>query len=118
MANCIKTEKVKRYNTIIKSYCKDVEINTHKVLGSYTVKSIRKYSFYTEVDIEFSGKLYVRFMKKTDWFNTSELLSSKASVIKVNRLLRNSIFKEIKDYLNTFHVELGGIYSIKKIKHV
>lgn len=118
MAICIKTEKLKKYHSTIKSYCKNIEINSDKVSGTYSVKSIRKYKYYTEVDIELNAKIYVRFMRKLDWFSTTELLKSRASLIKINRILRRSIYPEIRSYLETFHVELGGTYSIKKIKHV
>jgi hypothetical protein len=100
----------------------DAEISVHneRLKGSFKITHYRKYVFREEVDIEFNGELFAmrssldgRKWHKSDIYN--ERCTSK---IKVNKMIRRSLFNEVKHYCAYFGISLRYAEDLKKVKWV
>ena len=96
-------------------------VKNHSISGYFILKGFRSYNFHHEVDLEFHGLINVTFDGKKDWYDSS-LLNKKTrrgfsvSKIKVNRMIRKSIFPDVKALMRYFNVELSCYNDIKKFK--
>ena len=112
---CITDDDSKAIKKLVKKYSKK-EINSFndRLRGSFTIVGFRKYQFTNEVDIEFNGDLCARTnsVRNVDWFK-SEIYGKKGiSKIKVNKLIKRSIFNEVKDQAAYFGINLRYMTEI------
>lgn len=117
----LKTPESKKRREVLKKFLKDVEVNTKNIRGKFSVVGYRKYSFYEEVDVVFDGQFFGRYKGKNDWIHSSVLENRKetrVSLIKVNKILRRNLFKDIEIHCKYFSVDVRDYSSIKKINWV
>lgn len=115
MPKMIRTEDAKATRKLLLKNSQ-VKIDTSEIRGMVNLKNFRKYNFTDQVDLEFSGEIYVFFKGKRSWVSTSLLVNENVSKIKVNKFIRKRLYKTLKDYLNFFSVRLNYYTDIKKIK--
>lgn len=105
---------------LVKKYGKKITVK-HSILdGTFTILNIRKYQNYTEVDVVFEGLVLCTINRKREWYDSKiqdkDYVGFKISKIKLNRLIRKTIYKDIKDFLNYFCIKGLKRYSyISKI---
>ena len=131
MLKAKKTKETQGTKKLLLKYLSSIPVKNNNVDGKFKVTGYRKLfsenlTFRTdfnreEVDLEFSGKLFVFWDGKRQWVG-SELLNKKnsrglsASKIKINRMIRKAIIKDLTLHANYFSVNLGYYDSIKKFK--
>lgn len=93
----------------------EIPVQNNYLDGVIKINSYRKYSFSSEVDVVFEGKIFVRVNRTSEWFDTSIYNKHKISKIKLNRFLRKNCLLEIKHRLNYFDICLRDYSNIKKI---
>ena len=95
----------------------EIPISTNYLDGTITITNFRMYGLYSEVDVTFTGKIYVRIgREKRDWHSTTILKTHNISKVKLNRFLRKSSLFEVQVRMNYFGVDLRDYYNIGKIK--
>ena len=118
---CISDDDSKVIKKSLKKFSKR-EINSFndRLRGSFTIVGFRKYQFTNEVDIEFNGDLCARTNSfvDTEWFKSDIYGNKGISKIKVNKLIKRSIFNEVKDQAAYFGINLRYITEIKKINWI
>jgi hypothetical protein len=98
-----------------------ISVETDKLIGTFKVVGYRKYSYYEEIDVEFTGKIQARVKwGKLEWFDSSILTDKNRNVskIKVNRFIRRVCYPNIKTQMNYFGVKISQFTSIKKLKWI
>lgn len=114
----IKNEEVKSIKKALKKFSeKEILLNNGRLKGSFKISAYRKYEFEDEVDIEFKGEIYARYNnKESQWFKSDIYNAKGTSKIKVNKLIKNNIFNEVKSQCSYFGINLKLLSDIKKIK--
>ncbi len=116
----ITDEVTKATKKFLKQYPeRELSPYTHNVRGSFVITGFRRYGYHDEVDIEFKGDIYVRYgvLSPTQW-HSSEILKQRASLIQVNKFLRQNLINEVRDYCAYFGIKLTYAQNIKKVKWV
>jgi hypothetical protein len=118
---CISDDDSKAINKSLKKFSKrEIASFNDRLRGSFTIVGFRKYQFTNEVDIEFNGDLCARTNSfvDTEWFKSDIYGNKGISKIKVNKLIKRSIFNEVKDQAAYFGINLRYITEIKKINWI
>lgn len=118
---CINNEDSKVTKKLLKKFSKkDIASFNDKLRGSFNIVGFRKYQFTNEVDIEFNGEICARHnsFNNSKWFKSDIYGQNGVSKIKVNKLIKRSIFNEVKDQAAYFGINLKYIEEIKKIKWI
>jgi hypothetical protein len=118
---CISDDDSKVINKSLKKFSKrEIDSFNDRLRGSFTIVGFRKYQFNNEVDIEFNGDLCARTNSfvDTEWFKSDIYGKKGISKIKVNKLIKRSIFNEVKDHAAYFGINLRYITEIKKINWI
>ncbi len=118
---CIGDDDSKVIKKSLKKFSKrEIGSFNDRLKGSFTIVGFRKYQFTNEVDVEFNGEICARqnssavlTLFKSDIYNQNGV-----SKIKVNKLIKRAIFKEVKDQAAYFGINLRYIEEIKKIKWI
>ena len=118
---CINDDDSKVTKKSLKKFSKK-EINSFndRLRGSFSIIGFRKYQFTNEVDIEFNGEICARHssLAVLTWFKSDIYNQKSVSKIKVNKLIKRSIFNEVKDQAAYFGVNLRYVTEIKKINWI
>jgi hypothetical protein len=118
---CISDDDSKAIKKSLKKFSKK-EINSFndRLRGSFSIIGFRKYQFTNEVDIEFNGEICARHssLAVLTWFKSDIYNQKSVSKIKVNKLIKRSIFNEVKDQAAYFGVNLRYVTEIKKINWI
>ena len=118
---CITDDESKAIKKLVKKYSKkEIASFNDRLRGSFTIVGFRKYQFTNEIDIEFNGDLCARTnsFRNVEWFKSDIYGKKGISKIKVNKLIKRSIFKEVKDQAAYFGINLRYVEEIKKIKWI
>ena len=118
---CINNEDSKVTKKLLKKFSKkDIASFNDKLRGSFNIVGFRKYQFTNEVDIEFNGEICARHSSfgNDEWFKSDIYGQKGVSKIKINKLIKRSIFNEVKDQAAYFGINLRYIEEIKKIKWI
>lgn len=118
---CINDEDSKVTKKALKKFSKkDIMLFNKRLRGSFTIVGFRKYEFTNEVDIEFNGELFAIYESSTGptWIKSDIYNQKGASKVKINKLIKRSIFNEVKDHVAYFGINLRFTGEIKKIKWV
>lgn len=118
---CIIDEDSKTIKKLLKKFSKKEIISFNERLrGSFSIVGFRKYHFINEVDIEFNGEIFARHdsLAVLTWFKSDIYNQKGVSKIKVNKLIKRAIFKEVKDQAAYFGINLRYVEEIKKIKWI
>jgi hypothetical protein len=118
---CISDDDSKVIKKSLKKFSKrEIASFNDRLRGSFTIVGFRKYQFTNEVDIEFNGDLCARTNSfvDTEWFKSDIYGNKGISKIKVNKLIKRSIFNEVKDQAAYFGINLRYITEIKKINWI
>jgi len=95
----------------------EIPISNEHLEGVIKIKNYRKYTWAEEVDVTFSGKIFVRIgIANREWHTTTVLKKHKISNVKLNRFLRKSSLFTVRIRMNYFGVYINEYYHIKKIK--
>jgi hypothetical protein len=104
---------VKKFGTVV--------VKNDRLDGIVEITNYRRYSLYEEVDIQFKGKIKAKYNTIfSEWLDSSILENNRNNVskIKVNRLIRKSMFFDVKCMMNYFGINLRYYYNIKNLKWV
>ena len=95
------------------------KVNENRVNGVIEVIGYRKYTWGEEIDIQFTGKIAAKvdFSDELRWWDSS-ILTEDVSLIKINRLIKKSCFKILKQRMNYFDIKINDYSVIKKVKWV
>ena len=118
---CIGDDDLKVIKKSLKKFSKkEIASFNDRLRGSFTIVGFRKYQFINEVDIEFNGEICARHNSSAvlTWFKSDIYNQNGVSKIKVNKLIKRAIFKEVKDQAAYFGINLRYIEEIKKIKWI
>lgn len=118
---CIGDDDSKVIKKSLKKFSKrEIASFNDRLRGSFTIVGFRKYQFTNEVDIEFNGEICARHtsLAVLTWFKSDIYNQSGVSKIKINKLIKRAIFKEVKDQAAYFGINLRYIEEIKKINWI
>jgi hypothetical protein len=118
---CISDDDSKVIKKSLKKFSKrEIDSFNDRLRGSFTIVGFRKYQFINEVDIEFNGEICARQNSSSvpTWFKSDIYNQKGVSKIKVNKLIKQAIFKEVKDQTAYFGINLRYIEEIKKINWI
>ena len=113
---CIQSPEIKANKKML-SKLGVIPINNSDVVGTITITNFRKYQFSGEVDVIFEGKARFNVNRKVD-FHDSSLLKRTTSKIKINRIIRRYIHKEVKLRMMYFDIDVKYESYIKKFKWI
>jgi hypothetical protein len=119
--HCINDEESKAIKKLLKKFSKkEILPLNDRLRGSFTIVGFRKYQFNNEVDIEFNGELQAKYgsLAALTWLKSDIYNQKSTSKVKVNKLIKRTIFKEVKDQAAYFGINLRYVEEIKKIKWV
>jgi hypothetical protein len=119
--HCINDEESKAIKKLLKKFSKkEILPLNDRLRGSFTIVGFRKYQFNNEVDIEFNGELQAKYgsLAALTWLKSDIYNQKSTSKVKVNKLIKRAIFKEVKDQAAYFGIDLRYVEEIKKIKWV
>ena len=94
-------------------------IDNGRLKGIVKIKNYRKYTFRSEVDIEFKGELFVKLTSEgSNWCGSDILTCSDYSIskVKLNRYIRKMALKEVGIRMNYFGININDYRNIKNIK--
>lgn len=118
----IQTSDVKNTKKLLKKFGNQISVSNQYLRGEFTIKNFRKYSFHTEVEIQFKGEIFVSWNRKKDWYDASLMTKTdgrfKPSLIKVNRFIRRNIMFAVQTHMKYFSLDLRTYNDIQKIKWV
>jgi len=111
---CIKTDYVKAVKKTMRRLG-PVTVSNSNIFGEFSIVGLRKYSYSIEVDIEFTGKVLFRMGHNRQFFDSSILQRYNASKIKINRIIKKYLLKEVRMRVNYFDLDMRYYSDIKKI---
>ena len=136
---CLKDPETQYVNRLVKKYGKDIDIHfghghsqyslnqTKSLEGTFSIKSIRKYrkSFIVfgpcyEIDLILNGKVFAWWNGERKFWGSELLQNKNVSKIRVNKLIRKHIVRDIQLYLLTFGIDVNPYItlSVKKVEWV
>jgi len=121
MRYVINDDETKSIKKVIRKFGKsDISKFNSKLSGSFTIINFRKYRYYDEVDLVFNGKLLGRSdtISSAKWYTSEVYKQDGFSKIKINKIIKQNIFQEVKNYCNYFGINLRWQSDIKKIKWI
>jgi len=112
----IKTKNTDTISKCIKKF-NSVQISNNFIEGYFIIDRYRQYTYNPEVDVTFVGKLKCRLFSVLGWYTKEQLYNTTKNVskIRVNRMIRKQILKELSIHLRYFSIELNHYSLIKKI---
>jgi hypothetical protein len=113
---CIQTPEVKAHKKLLPKVGV-IHIDNSEVVGKIMITNMRKYQFSGEVDVVFEGKAKFTVNRQKDFYDSS-LLKKGVSKIKVNRIIRRYIHKEVKLRMMYFDIDVKYYHYIKKFKWI
>ena len=113
---CLQTNEVKAIKKSLKKWGQ-IHVDDDKLKGVITIKNVRKYPLWWEADVELQGLSYFNYKKGRNFY-TSDIQKENVSKIKVNRLLREYVFKHVSMRLKYFDADIQQTHNIKKIKWI
>lgn len=116
MPRMIKTPRTQELKSVVLKYCHGVKTKNVNLIGTFTIKNLRVYSYHVEIEVEFQGKVFLRYPRVGQWFDSSLWSQKNISKIKLNRILRKYLFDDITFQLNMFGLNFKYWDCIKKIK--
>lgn len=136
---CLKDPETQYLNGLVKKYGKDIDIHfghgnnqyglnqTKSLEGTFSIKSIRKYrrSYISsgpcyEIDLILNGKVFAWWNGERKFWSSELLQNKNVSKIRVNKLIRKHIVRDIQLYLLTFGIDVNPYISlsVKKVEWV
>ena len=111
---CIKSDYVKAAKKTLQKLGK-VRIVTKDLDGYFTIVGLRKYNHSVEVDVEFTGTATFMINRKREVCESSMLKRPRVSKVRVNRILRKYLAKDVQIRVNYFDMDFRFYNDIKKI---
>lgn len=117
----------KNLRKIILKYSKDIPVVGEQHRGVFSITGFRVYNqtpntYYTEIDVEFNGeiKVSVYSLQGDNWIGAEIKKNEKYQVspIRVNKFLRNRLFKQLNSHIAYFNTNIRNTNSIKTIKWI
>ena len=96
----------------------EISISNGNLDGVIKIKNHRKYQFRDEVDIVFTGKVFVTMRSEGRGWHDCSILKHKGvkiSMVRLNRFFRRAMIRDIQIRMNYFGVSILDYYHIKKI---
>lgn len=118
MSHMQKTDKAFEKRYFIKKFSKNISVDTPKIRGKFTITSYRKYSVHEEVDVVFTGEIWCKIGRTPPQWYGNDILGvyKNISKVRLNRLIRKSLFEDIRRRCRIFSADLWTYHDIKKIK--
>jgi hypothetical protein len=116
---CIRDKETKLLFDYIKRKHSVVKINEpESIVGEFIIKSIRKYKYSYQIDVEFKGSIWGRGSYRPNLHRYEHTQLSNLSKVKLYRAMRKKGLSNLKSKLSIFGVELKTSSDISKIKWV
>jgi len=118
MSQMQRSEQAYERRYFIRKFSKGIKVETQKIRGHFTITRYRKYSHYEEVDVVFNGQIFCKIGRTPAQWYGNEILSiySNISKVRLNRLIRKSLFDDVRRRCRLFSADLWTYHDIKKIK--
>lgn len=110
---CIKSKEVSATKKLLKNFG-TINVDNSQISGKLIVKNFRKYNYGAEVDVIFVGKAFFRYNKKPQFYSSS-ILKQRVSKIKVRKILRKYLLKELQMRMSFFGLDLRLYSDIKNL---
>ena len=117
----ISNEETKSTKKVLKKFSEvDISFYNERLKGSFKITNYRKYPYREEVDIEFKGELFAVHcsLSGKQWHKSDIYNARGTSKIKVNKIIRRSLFNEVKAYCAYFGISLRYADNLKKVKWI
>lgn len=117
----ITNDETKSTKKLLKKFPEsEISVYNERLKGSFKITHYRKYHFREEVDIEFKGELFavLSSLSGREWHKSDIYNERGTSKIKVNKMIKRSLFSEVKNYCAYFGISLRYVEDLKKIKWV
>jgi hypothetical protein len=116
---CIRDKETKLLFDYIKKKHSVVKIDEpESIVGEFVIKSIRKYKYNYEVDLEFKGSIWGRGSYRPNLHRYEHTQLSSLSRVKLYRVMRKKGLTNLKSKLSLFGIEIKTTRDISKIKWV
>lgn len=115
MPRMIRTQKNKELKSVVLKYSQSIKTKNPNLNGTISIKNLRVYSYHMEIDVEYSGKVFLRYARASKWYDSSIKNQKNISKIKLNRILKKYVINDITFQLNMFGLNLKHWDTIKKI---
>jgi hypothetical protein len=114
-----KTPEAKALRRVVKKYG-TLNIKDDNIEGAIQITHYRQYDFQEEVDVTFTGKMNVSIGWGKEWvaFEKYSEIAHRISHVRLNRIVRHTLYWEVKSFLLIFDIRLKSVSEIKKIKWV
>lgn len=118
MSQMQRSEQALEKKYFIKKFSTGIKVDTQKIRGHFTITSYRKYSCKEEVDVVFKGEIFCKIGRTPAQWYGNEIIGiyKNISKVKLNRLLRKSLFEDVRRRCRLFSADLWTYHDIKKIK--
>jgi hypothetical protein len=116
---CIRDNETKQLFNYIKKKHSVIKINEPESIdGELIIKSVRKYRYKYEVDVEFKGYVWGRNSYRPNLQKYGHTELPNLSKVKLYRLMRRKVLNNLKSKLSLFGIEINRPEDISRIKWV
>jgi hypothetical protein len=116
---CIRDKETTEIFSYIKRKHSVINLNVpESIVGELTIKSVRKYRYHYEVDVDFKGHIWGRGSYRPHMQKYGHTELSNLSKVKLYRVMRSKVLNDLKNRLSLFGVEIRHTRDISKIKWV
>lgn len=119
MLYCIKTPENRILKSFVVKYVKDIEVSSHTLQGTFSIKNIRFYKYTVEIDVLYKGKIFGRRGgDKNNWLSSDILKEDRVSKVRVNKMIRKALLSKLESRLELFDITLRHYSYIKTLKWI
>jgi hypothetical protein len=116
---CIRDKETRLLFDYIKKKHSVVKIDEpESIVGEFIIKSIRKYNYDYEIDVEFKGSMWGRGSYRPNLIRYEHTQISNLSKVKLYRAMRKKGLERLKSKLSLFGIEINEARDISRIKWV
>lgn len=113
------SQETKNIKNFVLKHSKDIRVKNTHLDGEFTITKLSPRAFNgAEVEVRFTGKIWVKLVDKENWFERSELKPRdgyRISTIKLHRFLKKNLIKDVADYLLIYNLHIYDYTQIKKV---
>jgi hypothetical protein len=116
---CIRDKETRLLFDYIKKKHSVVKIDDpESIVGEFIIKSIRKYNYDYEIDVEFKGSIWGRGSYQLHLHRYEHTQLSSLSKVKLYRAMRKKGLAKLKSKLSLFGIEINEARDISRLKWV
>ena len=114
----INDNEAKTIRKVVKKFSGNkISFTNGTLRGTFKITNFRKYPMHHEVDIEFNGQLFAKtsVLDARKWFSSEIYTQKGVSKIKINKLIKRHLLREVKSHGAYFGIDIKWIENIKKV---